>query len=486
LDAETGDVVWTRRSVGRLRGASDDGKATLVSIESLTRTRSLVLAIDRSGKVLRQLYVEASIGTPLVADAYAFLPYNRKMVLVFDLLAGREVARIPSSSPVSHAFRLGRDIYFGEQTAVRFDDHIVEARNGGGTRLELPPRSFPRQPVWRSPGSIPLPIHATQGDVIGYRLRPVEGPKGPAIDDYLLTYYELVLGLEAPDGDLAWIHRSRSAVLAAEVGSDSVLLCDAAGGLTWLDRSTGRVIERSAFEEAVIACVVQPGPPDERIASGPPRPLAAQLAVALADPRPELTQLQLELVDELRSLGGEAATEALVDLARRDTRTHPEVRARAAELLAERRDSLAPILVRLAVDQHRPWLSPTSLPLIAMAHAIANNRLVAAAPLLAARLLDPTLLPAQAAAVAEALEEVGGPSEHHALVAFLAGHACPPPGEEAASLAVARTLARLGATAPLAAALRGSCDNDAMKASLRALAAGGSAHGAGRTGAGPP
>lgn len=474
LDAETGEELWERPAVGYLRGASDDGATTLISIESLSGRRSTVLAIERNGAPRRQIYLQAAIGRPLVADAYAFLPYNRTMVLVFDLLEGTEVARVVADYPVSHAFRVGDDIYFGEDDAVRFDASIVDARRGGGDRVAVPANSYPLRPQWHLPGSMPYPVAATRDDTVRFLARPVVVEGEAALDRYALSFYSLVVGLEAPGGSTRWVHRGRAAKLGGWAGHRTFAFCDAGGGVVWLDARTGAVVDRDDLGEAVVACAVQsedPTSPRDATAAS----LTQQLADAIADPRPELAPLQQDLLAELDAIEGDEVAMTLTKLASVDSEATPRIAETARERLAKRRTGFAGLSQLMIDDHQRPSWSPSTLPIAALAEALGRSRQEPVRMILAERLNDPTLGPKQTVAVAEAVERLtreldtaANPRIRRLLVGFLAAHACPEPSYDAATLAVAKTLLELGATGAVTQAARGPCDRAAMKASLQA------------------
>lgn len=474
LDAETGERLWERPAVGYLRGASDDGATTLVSIESLSGRRSTVLAIERNGAPRRQIFLRASIGRPLVTDAYAFLPYNRKMVLIFDLLEGTEVARVVADYPLSHAFRVGDDIYFGEADAVRFDASIVEARRGGGDRVILPAHGFALRPQWRLPGSMPYPTAATRDDAVQFLARPSVSDGAARIERYALSHYALVVGLEAPLGETRWVHRGRAAHLAGWAGHRTFALCDTGGGVTWLDARTGAVVDEDDLGEAVVACAVQSeDPPNPKQADN--APLVEQLMVALTDARPELEPLQWDLLGELGAFSGDEPAKALAELGAVDSQATTAVAVAARELLGERRSGFAAMVALLRDDARRPALTPSRLPIAALARALGRSRLAPARMVLAGRLNDPTLGPDQAVAVALAVERLTTELEdledrriRRHLVQFLATHSCPEPELAEATLAVARALLVLGARRAVSQAARGPCDRAAMKASLQA------------------
>lgn len=463
LDAETGDKLWIREGIGRLRGAGDDGTTTLVSLESLTGTRSIVLAVDRSGQVVRQLYLEAVVGTPLVTDAVAFLPWNDNTVVIFDLIEGAEAARVVSSSPVSHAFSVGTELYFGEQQAVRFDEDIVEARRDGGSIVNLPSRHLPDLPRWHLPGSIPLPATATRHDSVRYYARP----DGSAIDRYAGSYFRIVLGLAAPDGKTQWVHSGKHNYIAGWAGEETLALCDVAGTIRWLDMTTGAVVHTEQLFESVRGCAIQSESAPKHKAQNSPT-MEDQLAEAIAIRDRQLEPVQQELLHELASRPTERATSALIRLASDPDRSGPPHRLRheAAELLSRRRRGLNAMLHALS---HQRGMRPSRLPLGSIARALQRSVVTEAAPLLAAELNDPTWPKADLVAVAKALEALARPAERQQLVVFLARLGCDPAMLDA-SMPIARTLGRLGAAAVVKRVAIDSCDDETMSAMLRAAA----------------
>ncbi len=507
LDALTGRPHWTRKALGRLRGADDDGDTTLVSIASLSDQRSIVLAVSRNGNVVRQLYEQAVIGSPAVFDAFAFLPWNGDRVMIFDLLEGTETARVVSQEPVSHAFLVSGDLYFGETTAVRFDEQIVEARRGGGSRVVLPGRQWPGDPKWMLPGSQTLPTGATRNDRIRYYARPHSSATGPRLDDVALSYQRLVIGLRAPQGTTRWVHTGESTFLGGAAAEDSFALCDSAGEVRWLDATTGRQLHRLTLGERLIACIVQsersPGANGSRAAA---TPLAQQIATALRTHDIRLLPIQLELLEDLASIDGNAVSAQLIALASEThpsiahgqaRRAHPRVALslRARELLAARRSGADAMLAALAPEQPRraplagPSHDPPGLPLArgvlewgrpprapvgplaAALRAMGDQR---AAPLLAHYLNTPSLSYADLAEVALALEQLATTEQLRALIGFFARHRCnrSNPQLSRAVEAIGSGLARLGQRELSTKNATESCDRTATRKGWRSEVSG--------------
>jgi outer membrane protein assembly factor BamB len=488
LDAASGEVVWTRPAFGKLRGAGDDGHTTVVSIASLGASRSTVLAVARDGRVLRQIYEAATIGSPAVLADHAFLPYGNDTMVIFDLEEGREVARVISTTPIGRALTIDGALYFGENTLLRFDEQIVAARAGGGTQVTLPARPMPGDPAWQLPGTIASSTATTKLDRLRYYARPVEqGDRSPTIGRYALAYETLVVGLEAPSGATRWVDRGSDTVVAGAAGEEAVALCDTAGRVRWLDLADGRERRRMTLGERLIACAVQSGAAPARIRNRRRPPLAEQLRDAIAFEDARLLPLQLELLDDLGSLVGAAACRALLGLATRPVKEESGGRAalrrKAADRLAMRRTCAVPMIAALerAVEGPGPTcrlsslLSPPREPVGALATALAGMEQNAAAPALARLLNLPGLDLDAVEAVAVALERLAGEDVRGWLLLFVARHGCSSYDARLVRgvLAAARTLARLGAGDQLRRLATDACDDEAMRTSLQAAAAAG-------------
>ncbi len=274
LDARTGQLLWTRRAGGRLRGAGDDGETTVVSLVSTTGTLSVVLAIGHDGMVQRQIEDSATIGVPAVVGRYAFLPWQGRYVTVFDLQTGGEVARALLRTEVSRAFLLGGAVFFGGgAAATRLDEAIGLGAAGHASTARLPARELPGAPVWMTDGTEVLAPIASAEDRVRLYARPrASGPPGVEAERFAATYYRAAVGLDARSGELAWAHAGEADFLGGAAYVGGFALCDARGGISFLDAQRGAVAGRASLGRPVQACVVQ--------ADG-------LTAAALAAPRPE-------------------------------------------------------------------------------------------------------------------------------------------------------------------------------------------------------
>lgn len=333
-DATTGAVLWRLPVVGTLRGASDDGATTLVSVESLSGRRSQVLAVSRDGTVVRQLLEDGLVGAPLVVDAYAFLPVSGA-ILVFDLVAGLEVARVVSTSPLERAFAQGDEILFGGEHVLRFDAAVAAARGGGGTRARLPDRFLPGAPRWRQ---------VPEGGAVP-RAFLVARPTGETVSSPVFVEGPILVGLEPRGGAVRWVHTGTSPFVGARALLGGTVACDTAGDAVVLG-DDGEARARWRVEGPVDRCDAVHGALSSTV--GDPRhALPFGLATALAEPRPSMLGLQLFLVDELAALATPFARSLLEELARRridpgDSPEHAAARLALARLAASRLERFAP------------------------------------------------------------------------------------------------------------------------------------------------
>jgi outer membrane protein assembly factor BamB len=473
LDGRSGELVWARPAVGSLRGAGDDGTTTVVSLGSLSRERSIVLAVARDGAVVRQLDVVARVGVPAVRDAVAFLPWNDRFVAVFDLAAGREQARVESTTTVSRAWVAEGELFFGDRRVLLFDRAIVAARRGEGSELGLPAREFPGAPGW------------LRSDVVRLLARPrvTAGPSGGkelrwAEDGYALLYRQVALGLDAATGATRWAHTNAVPFLAGEAARTELCLCDTAGTVRFLGGRTGVPTRERTLGSPLRACVLQcagsdRAAPELRPAAGASLPAAARvrgLLDALRVHDRELLPLQLELVADLAGIEGEEATAGVIALASAE-QTPAELRTEASRLLAARRTGDGAMLRELERAAAEPTWAPINAPIDALAQAVGAMRIEAAAGALGTLLLRPALRPEQALGLIEALASLGGAGQTLALEAFVAGRACGQDDDRwiRAVQAAARALLGLGRPRLLQALVDEPCENERLRSRIEAL-----------------
>ena len=434
LDAITGQKIWARDTGGLpLRGAGDDGNVTVLSLaRGAHGESSTLLAIDRFGGVERQLETDEELGAPAVVGGYAFVPWAGQYVSVIDPIGGDEPARIVLREQTSRAWTVGGGLYFGELGIFRFDERIAAAAAGRGSHLALPRRGLPGDPVLFPSSAAPGATTASARDRVRLYARP-STPEGPLAfdgDRFYATYFRLVMGFHANpgggDGDrlppMAWLYANAHDVLGASAGAGELVICDEQGRILVFDGRNGTLVAERDLDEALASCVVQIDgfrAPTNGFPEAPP--LAEQVADALARKDRELAGADVLLVRELARLDDDVATTALIDRAM-DSGAPPEVQREVRAAIASRRTGGPLLLAALAA--HYDYLRDIDVPppVGPIARALASLHERAAAPLLAAHLLDPASADDDVRDVATALVDLAGAPELPALKQFFALH----------------------------------------------------------------
>jgi outer membrane protein assembly factor BamB len=447
LDAATGRKLWARDTGGlALRGAGDDGSVTVVTLSRATGEGSVLLAVTRDGKSVRQIETDKGLGAPAVLNGLAFVPWGSQYVSVIDLSNGDESARATFREKVSHAWAVGESLFFGEVGFFRFDASIRGASRGVASHVGLPQRELPGAPLLMYPGD--ARVHATSSarDRIRLFARPTAGSGPLAIDGgvFYATYFRIVLGMEAQKGRLRWVHTHAANVLGGAAGAGALVTCDELGKVTTLDAVSGAVVGERDLGEALKSCVVQADAVTSAPAAKTER-LAEQLEKAVTSPDADLSTAQRILLRELAALDDEAATRVLVSMAS-DPRTPPDLRGDARAALAERRNGATFMLDALAkkYDFMTDVLVPP--PVAPIAHALGAMKDARGAAPLAAHLLDPADSEEDVREAAGALAVIATAAELPTLEKFFAMYrgTAQGPDIEAAVVNVAGTIVKLG------------------------------------------
>ena len=480
LDARTGKRLWARRAGGLLRGAGDDGKTTVVSLMSTTGQGTTILAVGHDGVVVRQIEDDAAIGVPAVIDTYAFLPWQGQYVTVYDLLQGRETARVLLRTQVSRAFTQNGAVFFGEAGVTRLDDRIRAASRNQASTVMLRARELPGQPRWLKPGTDVALLQSGAQDKIALYARPTaSGPMAIEGDRYTATYYKVAVGFEVLRGRLAWAHAHDAEFLAGGAYAGGVALCDAAGKVTFLDSKTGRVAGQVSLGHRVQSCVVQvdglskPAPPNTP-------PLADQVAKVLAMPGAEHVAIQKVLVHEMATMEDPQVTKALIELssdaipaksAGAASTVPAALRDEARTALAARRSGAEHMLAALGIRYDFLADVLRTPPVGPLADALAAMGEKKAAPLLAAHLNDPADSADDARRAAAALAKLAGKAELPALSQFFAHYRGAPEGDAMVDAVVssAEALLELGADAQVSEAAKDAMTDDRVRRKLVAL-----------------
>jgi outer membrane protein assembly factor BamB len=445
LDAQTGGLLWRRPTDGAaLLGAGDDGTVTAVTFRRLGGLGSVLLSVAHDGTLVRRLETDKALGAPAVLGRMAFVPWAGQYVSVIDVDSGDETARVTLRAETSRAWTAAGALWFGEDSFIRFDEHIRDASKGRASMGKLPIRELAGMPKLMASGIASVPAEATADDKARTYARPAAGTGGVAVEDgrWYATYFRIAMGFSvaatgqgterdgsaavargrpgagpgSEGGKLLWVHLHAADLLGGAAAPGGVMLCDERGKVVALDANTGGVLMQADLGEPLKACVVNVD--TQRIAgTAEIRPLVAQLAEAVRADDPQLVVAQRLLLRELAADNDEAATKAIVELAS-DPRTSPELLADARPALANRRNGATYMEAALAI--HYDFLKDVlrSPPVGPMAQALGAMKEKAAAPLLAAHLFDPADTDDDVMRAAAALSVVAGPAEARALRQF--------------------------------------------------------------------
>jgi len=465
LDARTGKELWKLKApAAHLRGAGDDGKLTVVSMAPSHKHGSVVLAIRRDGSILRQIEDAAEIGVPAVVGRFAFLPWQRQYVTIYDLEDGREEARVLVRSLTSRAFAVGGSVFFGEVGATRWDEKTHLSSKKAASFVSLPLAGLPGEPKWMRSGIDPVDTTWAAYDKIAILARP----DGDRVVDgrFAATYYRIVVARSSVRGELLWVHTAPHDVLAGAQHPGGFVLCEEDGTVAFVDGESGEKNGSVSLGERLDACLVSADGITRR-GHARKRSLAAQLDEAVTAGDARLVTAQKKLLAELGALSDGEATKTLIRIAD-DPHATPDILEAARALLAGRRAGSEHMLASLGrrYDFLANELRPPPVGPIAEALAAMDEK--GGAPLLAKHLLDPATPTADVVKAAAALEKLAGPGEKAALERFFAFYrgGLPEPELKPAIVSVAAALVRLGSQDLVLAAKKDAFTAEDVRAAL--------------------
>ena len=390
VDATTGKKLWGRPTGPMtVRGAGDDGAVTVVSLGQGTGG-GLLIAIDRSGSVVRQVETDKAIGTPAVLAGHAIVPWAGQYLTVLDLAGGDEVGRALVREKTSRVWSVGGALYFGEVGIFRFDDTVKLASQNKTTHIAVPQREFPGNPSLLVPGDEALKPASLASDKVRLWARP-SAPEGALAWDsnrFYATYFRIVMGFDTQNTKLAWVQNRPADIVGAGAGAGTLVVCDEQGNVTAYDALTGGSAAEMSFGEPLKSCVVQV---DGWRPQGSPKPmpsLAEQIAPAILNRDSEMATGQRLLLRELAQLDDESATKTLVELASNPL-TVPVLVEDSRGAITSRKNGTKYMVE--ALGRHYDFLKDVlrSPPVGPIAQALGNMKEKSAAPLLALHLVDP-------------------------------------------------------------------------------------------------
>ncbi len=446
LEASSGRQLWSLPVAGKVRGAGDDGRTTLVSLEPSAGVPGKLIAVERDGKVTREMEVTVPVGSPTLVANHAFIPWQNQYVSVVDLGSGDEVARVVLRHLTTQAFLAGGALFFGEAGITRFDERIGAASRDGASKAVLPDRELPGKPRWLRAGGIAGKVTSDAFDRNRIYAMPAARGDGLGFDAgrYYATYFRIVVGLQEETGELAWARRLDTDALGGAAYEGGVALCERTGRVGFYEAGTGAAAGEVSLGTAVRACVVQ-ADRLTRTAEPRPEPVVEQLAKVIDVSETDMVMMHAFLLRELIAQASPRATERLIELAF-DARTPPDLMTEVRKGLASRRNGAEHMLE--ALGRRYDFLAGVLMtpPVGPLADALAAMKETRAAPLLAEHLNDPANSTEDVKRAALALETLATQGEREPLELFFSLYRATAHNEDLiqALVAVARAILRVG------------------------------------------
>lgn len=443
LDVTKGTKFFSKDVSGRrLEGFGTDGNSfAFLLVDSDDARPDLLLVTNARGEEVATSTTTARVGTPAVVDGIVLVPFSRQYVSAFDVRTGEQLGRLLVRDSVHTVRASERGVWVLGTGAHFVDERLAETL--GRDALELGAPELPGEPHWPRDGSKP---HQARARPVSIDALPMLDGKTAhfAGDAYAYSYFDLVLGFDAPTGRLRWVTSFSRAVTGGDASETGVTVCLEDGTLHHLRWSDGAVLPAGALDSRIRACEVRAL--DIEVTVPAREPLEAQIQSAASSTGPDMAAVQLLLLDELARRPGATGTEALLAVAQ-DPLSAPVVVERAGELLRKRTDGIDAMLAALEAFAPRLPLAPGEKPpasdpalpveqpepntsgregreglrrppLEPLAEALTRAGEKRGAPLFARYLHEPAMQGAQSLALVHAVAFLGGPSEVPAVRSF--------------------------------------------------------------------
>jgi outer membrane protein assembly factor BamB len=446
LDVRSGAERWKVDVGGMwLKGAADDGTTSVVTLGTTEGRRSTLLAIARDGSISTKLETDIALGRPAARGGIAFVPWAGQYVSAINMKTGAEEGRLLTREVTSHGINSAGELFFGEKAMLHLDERARYASTNQGERASLPTRVLPGQPRWLAPGAqLPVLDPGAQTKIRIYATPQWNGAHTVfTSNQFADTYFRTLLGFDAKSGELRWVDALPSDIIGGGAAASGFLMCTTDGKVVEID--TGGAISKTLdLGEALRGCAVQAST-FEVAKNSTHDTLAEQIDHAFSELDPEMAAAQMFLVSELGRLQDPIVSKTLIDLSTA-SRVGPDIRARARDLLAQRRSGADYMLT--ALERSYDFLAGDLLPppVGPLADALAAMNETRAAPLLARHLNDPSTSASDVKRAAQALTVLATSAELPSLKTFFALYraTADEPDLISAVISVARALVRVG------------------------------------------
>lgn len=389
LDVRTGDKKFQFDvSERRLEGLGYDGNTSvLLLVDGNDARPDQIVIVNKHGQVRFSTTTLERVGTPAAVGGIGLVPWASQYVTALDLTTGEPIGRILVRDATSRVEARDREVYFFGRGAGRLVPEL--AKNPEWPSLRVPPLEFPGEPRWPLDGSKPRPTKARSVGVYGF---PV--PEGATLrfagDTFLATYFDVLAGLDGNDGSVRWVTHFERSVIGAEAGRFGFLTCMEDGSLFHLRVSDGAAVPAGSLENRLRACVVTA--PTTEVSAPARAAVEDQIHETIVGTGPNMATVHEFLVDQLGKRTGDAATVALLAIAR-DPLTSSPVIDRASRALASRTHG-ADAMIRALEESAPPPPPPRAPPAAPPATATPTTKPKPGTP--AAKPTSPATAPATA------------------------------------------------------------------------------------------
>jgi len=444
LRGTSGQKLWSVDTGSlQLRGGADDGKLSVLSLGTPRASKSRLLVVDRSGRSVLDLSSSTELGRPAARAGIGFVPWGGQYVSAIELATGNELGRLLTRDLPTHALDLSGNLYFGQLSLVRLDQHIKYSESFQATRFTFKPRELPGNPVWLGNGlELPAVDRSARAKIRLFAAPESAGDKLTlASGSYAGSYFRAVYGFAGGDGHLLWADALTADVVGGGPAASGFVFCDEAGKVHLYDAEGGGA-EGPNLGQKLAACTVGAGA--LRVTGEARGSLAAQIEQSFTRMDPDMASAEALLIKELGKLEDPAVTRILISLAD-EPRVPPAQRQSARTLLAKRKNGTEDMLK--ALERHYDFVTGAAPPPVGpLADALAGLRDSRAAAPLARHLNDPANSMDDVVRAAKALEVLATSAEQRELTTFFALYraTADDPALVSAVLSVGTALLRVG------------------------------------------
>lgn len=366
------------------------------------------LIVAKGGSVKHDLEVPHALGAPTVAAGMVFVPWATQNVSVLEAATAEEIARIRiTDTAVARAFRVGDDLFFGQQGVFRLTPSIVQGSRAESAYFEPMAREIPGDPTLMIDPYRPAPTPDSAVHHIRFAWRPAgDGESLRFADDTVYAvFYRFVFALDPNADRVRWVYAHPEDIVGAVAQEGGITLADQGGGLAFVGVDDGLRRWSASVDATPTVVALRPG---DHVPSGAPEgealSLRDQLLAAAQNTDSRLVPARKMAVHMLHALEDPDVTGHLITICD-DSSAPAPVRSEACGRLAERTTGESHVLE--ALERHDRFLDETEAgPIGPLARAAVRMEATEAAPHLIAHLEDPAT-PAEALApLLDALREL--------------------------------------------------------------------------------